>query len=100
MTEYIERAIALERNDLEWYDLGKVVHSDLVHDRNEEIINSIPNADVVEVRYGKWTDVYNGYNGVVSQTCSICKIRHDTTKQSSMPSFCPNCGADMRRFLY
>ena len=52
MTGYIERAIALERNDLEWYDLGKIVHSDLVHDRNEEIINSIPNANVVEVRYG------------------------------------------------
>lgn len=99
-TEYIKRADVLERNDLTWYDLDTIiVPTDAVRDKNEEMIYSIPTADVVEVRYGKWIDVYNGYNGVVSQTCSICKIRHDTTKQSSMPNFCPNCGADMRRFL-
>lgn len=97
VTEYIERAVALERNDLEWYDLGKVVHSDLVRDRNEEIINSIPSANVVEVRYGKWIEYEtvgrfeeSPIYGVLSWKCSLCGNVSDICTP-----FCPNCGAEM-----
>lgn len=61
-----------------------------------ERIKNIPAADVRPVVYARWTDVYECSDGIMSQTCSACKERHDTTWRCSMPRLCPNCGADMR----
>jgi len=55
-----------------------------------DYIESIEPADVVQVRYGKWThkpDVY----GVVY--CSEC----DYELHTNSTSYCPNCGAKMDR---
>lgn len=65
-------------------------------DALQAIISDIPSADVRPVVRGRWHDVYTSYRSIVSQTCSVCGKRHDTTVECEMPSFCPNCGADMR----
>ena len=81
MTEYIKRQdihLALDRH----YFPGEL--------SLKETIDSVPAADVVERKKGKWmykkitTDLH-----VVGQ-CSVCKERR------IIDNFCPNCGADMR----
>ena len=67
----------------------------MARDRLYRIIRNMPKykfppADVVQVRYGKWThkpDVY----GVVY--CSEC----DYELHTNSTSYCPNCGAKMDR---
>ena len=63
----------------------------------EEVIRSLPHADVVEVRHGHWHRYSKGsgsYNGVIILSdafqCTICK------KSSwNKSDYCPNCGAKM-----
>ena len=53
----------------------------------KETIDSVPSADVVERKKGKWKQGY----------CSEC--RYNWSKDApiaNVPNFCPNCGADMR----
>ena len=53
-----------------------------------EYAESLPSADVEEVRHGEWTF---GGDGVV--VCTICK---ETLDSYVLPrNFCPNCGAKM-----
>ena len=59
-------------------------------------LESVPAADVVEVKYGKW--IYNPetINLKSGYTCSICK--HPTWHSPDVPQafmYCPNCGAKM-----
>ena len=52
-----------------------------------ETIDSVPAADVIERKKGKWKQGY----------CSEC--RYNWSKDApiaNVPNFCPNCGADMR----
>jgi len=58
--------------------------SDDIHSR----ITSIPSADVVEVKHGKWIENDDEYN---HHKCSICGEISCCTG-----NYCPNCGADMR----
>lgn len=60
-------------------------------------LNSIPSADVAEVRHGEWCEFmedpinqrnYGGQTGYYE--CSNCKFVEDYR-----PNFCPNCGARM-----
>ena len=55
----------------------------------EEVIRSLPPADVVEVRHGRWIKHIDHYD------CSACA---DSCWADSAPeyAYCPNCGADMR----
>lgn len=55
--------------------------------------SSMPPANVVEVVSGRWQDVYHGSDGIVTQTCSVCGHKHQTTVQYEMPPRCPYCGA-------
>ena len=78
MTEYIKREdihLALDRH----YFTGEL--------SLRETIDSVPSADVVERKKGKWKQGY----------CSEC--RYNWSKDApiaNVPNFCPNCGADMR----
>ncbi|MGN0617443.1 MAG: hypothetical protein ACI4J7_00310, partial [Ruminiclostridium sp.] len=51
-----------------------------------------PDADVVEVRHGKWREIitHNGGTPDYDCVCSVCK-------KSGMPTynFCPNCDSQM-----
>lgn len=52
----------------------------------EEVIRSLPPADVVEVRHGRWLESDNG----PMQKCSVC----GATGWDEF-YYCPNCGAKM-----
>ena len=54
-----------------------------------EVLNSIPRADVRPVVRGKWIDHQEGR--WIYAKCSECGTVHDVRS-----NFCPNCGADMR----
>lgn len=92
MTEYIKREDAIEAFYTATGDGDKA-------DWAVGVIKSIPSADVVERKKGKWqiTDAYphNVY-------CSECHKKFAQThwavwEDGSLPrNFCPNCGADMR----
>lgn len=97
MAEYIERE-ALRRAvfDAEWLNSQD---EDVAYD----VLESVPAADVAPVVHGRWFDT-----GVENETgniyfCSACDKFHNPNKKDvamkrakEKPSFCPNCGADMR----
>jgi hypothetical protein len=57
-------------------------------------INRIPAADVVEVRHGRWHDVYlSGASSFVG-TCSVCGKTNDIPPVP-LAKYCPSCGAKM-----
>lgn len=55
----------------------------------KKTIDSIPAADVVEVRHELWVHDYNNLYG-----CTGCGER-ETMSRKKMKKFCPNCGARM-----
>ena len=81
MAEYIERE-ALKAEFEEDGHLSAYI---------EEMIDSIPAADVREVERGKWED--DGYGWV---RCSICRGAIAVARGGNRFNYCPNCGADMR----
>ena len=64
-------------------------------------IKSIPAADVVEVRHGRWYGEGDGYaDGEIvidvwyCSECDYC-IDDGTDDPNILPNYCPNCGAKM-----
>ena len=75
----------------------------------EEMIDSIPAADVRPVVRGKWEDAEVTYvadkttlpfERISSMRCNQCNRYHTEIyyygNPTEMAHFCPNCGADMR----
>ena len=66
-------------------------------------VASIPAADVVEARYGRWYDVNSYEHGERAiATCSHCRVRGAVRTKRTEYGFwvinshmCPNCGARM-----
>lgn len=56
------------------------------------VIQSIPTADVVGVRHGRWERVDYG-NGLYNYHCSSCRY---IPRENIRSNYCPNCGADMK----
>lgn len=59
----------------------------------EEVIRSLPAADVVERKKGDWINERQEGLGSFSAECSLCGKR---TLAYFHYFYCPNCGADMR----
>ena len=83
MAEYIEREVLLEKMK-NWHEKISLV----------TCVNSIPAADVVPVRHGKW--VNKGDYAV----CTECGERSGTQYDGVEPiplmtKLCPSCGAKM-----
>ena len=53
-----------------------------------DIIVSAPNADVQEVRHGKWK-----FDRFDNAWCSVC--HHCGSNDAEVSDYCPNCGAKM-----
>ncbi len=83
MTEYIRREDLMERVGRWQLNTREAI---------AEMIMSVPSADVVERKRGKWI----GGNGVDYVRCSCCHKNYDWVGQAQYYNFCPNCGADMR----
>lgn len=89
MKEYIERAVVKEKI-LSWAVC--INHPELLSKEDTmHCINSLPAADVVEVRHARWNNW--GYEPLW-QECSACnyRIQYSYSKDCK---FCPNCGARM-----
>ena len=81
MNDYINRENAIGAILDKYVDYAGLVDS----------IESVPSADVVEVKHGKWKDT-NLKNGDLGWRCSICG--YGVFQWNATP-YCPNCGAKM-----
>ena len=91
MKEYIERAVVKEKI-LSWAVC--INHPELLSKEDTmHCINSLPAADVAEVRHGRWIET--GYAcGENEYQCSECKETEWRTSASRL-KYCPFCGAKM-----
>ena len=56
-----------------------------------DFVDSMPSADVKEVKHGNWSTVCDGFVMADYYVCSLCG--HKTFEH--YPNFCPHCGANM-----
>lgn len=83
MTEYIKREATIEVIMSEPPDAH---YSQWYVDK----IKSIPAADVVEVRHGRWV---NTHSDSEFAQCSLCKYPVYAAWVWNLTNYCPNCGA-------
>ena len=97
MAEYIKREAALNVCEMH-YQHCLMMHDysgDTTADHIKTDIETIPAADVVEVRHGEW--IYQGYG---CWGCTACRTNTDfNTVFDPLKDFglcyCPHCGAKM-----
>ena len=96
MKEYIERASVhsiIERTSTFAFTRGGM----------HEKIDSLPAADVAEVRHGRWIEDKRTYPGpgLKNNLCSVCGEIAGSWKEGLEPgrkwAYCPNCGALMEK---
>ena len=89
----ISRLVIFEPlNDLEY---GQNVALDLVI----EELETLPSADLMEVKRGEWIIEYhgNGWNDYWDYTCSVCGKKFEKADNVLYRAkFCPNCGCRMK----
>lgn len=83
MANYIEREALLE-------EVKKLQGSSFSTPLIIEQIEKAPTADVIEVKRGEWIKVRDGYP---RYACSRCHHLYNNIGYT----YCPNCGADMKR---
>lgn len=60
----------------------------------KQVIDRMPSADVVEVKYGEWECIESDTS--VDFRCSVChRYRFHNGEMLRKYKFCPNCGAKM-----
>ena len=97
-TEYISREAMHKANCCEWDGVCGDYDGHQIFIDNENMIDSIPSADVRPVVRAKWEDETDYIFNLFAQRvyCPVCKsyayFYPITTK-----NYCPNCGADMRK---
>ena len=96
-SEYISRDAAISKIR----DQGVLGGDYDAYEREEDVVdmlNSIPAADVVEVRHERW-DLAKDPFGAGYVKCSRCGYKHCPEYypdgSAIMHLFCPNCGAKM-----
>lgn len=86
MAEYIEREAACALMPDDYYGW-----------RDKQLLKSVPAADVVPVRHGRWnvsrTDY--GWNGAQYPTHCKCSLCGREIPYQDQDRYCPNCGAIM-----
>ena len=91
MTDYIKREDAINAIERTWINGTSLCSAD----KAEEIIKSLPSADVVERKRGEWINQNSG--AFYPMECSSChKPPICDDDGYCLTDFCPNCGADMR----
>ena len=76
---------------------GKLVFAEYtkkVRDGCIDILKDVPDADVVEKRFGEWVEVRRTDKGTPIRMCSNCGISKAGNPKSK---YCPDCGAFMSR---
>lgn len=85
--EYIKRGDALE---CEIHTVAPRGHKEVILQVAQAIVDhikSVPAADVVEVRHGRWIGK--------TYKCSLCGKWVDPLQGDADMNYCPNCGAKM-----
>lgn len=111
MSAYISRKALLEyAATLEGFSENKVYEKGMnivLHDYLPQIVNDVPDADVQEVKHGKWNDTHNELmpthkndeftspDQIFYATCSLCGITTNNEGCLNGYRFCPYCGAKM-----
>lgn len=97
MAKYIERDAALKALHEEWDDVCNYDGSGYaIANEMENVIYSVPAADVRPVVHGRWEreeDTYFGFTDV-EHRCSHCGKAYSGQGFCAF-HFCPNCGAKM-----
>lgn len=75
-----------EKNPMAKWDSGLWIRYKLF----ENVLASIPSADVIEPKLGKWIYQFRDSENE-EYRCSKCGY-----PEAYKPNYCPNCGADMR----
>lgn len=106
MKEYIDREATLNERP-EGRNPGQVGKEEYNKGWNDcrsafyKCITSMPAADVVEVRHGRWIEDERTYPGpgLKNNLCSVCGEIAGSWKEGLEPgrkwAYCPNCGAMM-----
>lgn len=96
--EYIEREAALESlcTGCEYVPIDEKENCPYRFTGCQEYANifSIPAADVVPVRHGRWI-VIAEFNDCVYARCDQCKIQQVFYHNKPLTNYCPSCGARM-----
>lgn len=88
MKEYIERASVhsiIEQTSTLTFTRGKM----------HEQVDSLPTADVAEVRHGRWIRQPSEISGLDVEFCSECGQGMNERNQFWNAKYCPHCGARM-----
>lgn len=90
MTDFVSRAAALEA--LQTPEACEILkHNTRSFLGLKALIDSLPAADVVPVRHGRWGKKQGGFWEFAA--CSLCGEKTPTV--GIMPNYCPSCGARM-----
>ena len=109
MAEYIEREVT--QNEIkklcDKYNLAYGEQYGGFAEKIANITNTIPTADVQEVRHGKWKYDPNAVDfGIGGWICSCCSARNNNLAWNNRKinphvfagsNYCPNCGAKMNK---
>lgn len=76
----------------------RILNVDFKHDYDGciKFCQSIPAADVAEVRHGRWEEEFDGIDTIYE--CSVCGepfVTLEGTPADNLWNYCPNCGAKM-----
>ena len=85
MNDYIKREDAITA--LEEWAVNLIYPKFIVKEDAICALKDVPNADVVEVRHGRWTGK--------TYKCSLCGKWVDPLQGDADMNYCPNCGAKM-----
>lgn len=102
MDELISRERALEalrdaKLHVTGMRFGKTILAEYTRQVREgyiDILENVPAEDAVMIRYATWVDLGKTSKGTPIRMCSHCRIAKAGKPKSS---FCPDCGASMRK---
>ena len=74
-------------------------HSVMLKDNIVQLMNDAPEADVAEVRHGKWIEWWDDNYLTFCYKCSECGeyplTKEETMHDEVLSKYCPSCGARM-----
>ena len=85
-----------EKEYIEREEVREAFYMEFDEDYADDIVDRLPNADVQEVRHGKWELIDECANeGVYCSNCHKKVYRAKYANQKVKSNYCPNCGAKM-----
>ena len=88
MSDFIKRDDAIEK-------INSALKRVFVEDIGQEIIASIPPADVAPVRHGRWIEQQKEYRIYGCSECNKVTLFEKWGDTVKPYDYCPNCGARM-----